>query len=251
MHTHTIHYRDRIHNSQPILAQHCSAEYISSRNSLLYTPHSRAAEHRAAKHFVNKPQQLVSISEHPSNFGQVINFKSEYIHSSTHITIIHLHAYTPIHEWVGSAGSAVLWCILRKTTCRGNSQWIYFAQSRQTERHPNPNPAFPTQCPGLFWFCPPTPSTIPCPLGWNHRCEQMKTTGWKILVDSILVCLRLVSEQWGSFLNHLSCWWNSWTPAVGKDHREQQGTGNEIQLSLSCLSFHKLCTKKLFHLENI
>lgn len=71
--------------------------------------------------------------------------------------------------------------------------------------------------PSLFQFCPPPPSCIPCPLGRNHRCRQMQTTGWKMLVDSILVCLRLVSEQWGSFLNHLSCWWNSWTPTPDTD----------------------------------
>ena len=46
-----------------------------------------------------------------------------------------------------------------------------------------------------------------------------------MLVDSILVCLWLVSEQWGSFLNHLSCWWNSWTPTPDTDQGGKRPCG--------------------------
>lgn len=46
---------------------------------------------------------------------------------------------------------------------------------------------------------------------------KMQTSGWKMLVDSILVRLPLVSEQWGRLLNHLSCRWNSWTPTPDTD----------------------------------
>lgn len=60
----------------------------------------------------------------------------------------------------------------------------------------------------------------------------MQTTGWKILVDSILVCLRLVSEQWGSFLNHLSCWRNSWTPTPDTDQGGRRPCGTTGNLKL-------------------
>lgn len=68
------------------------------------------------------------------------------------------------------------------------------------------------ECPPLM-SAPHPPVLQHPPALWAQTtgADTCTTTGRKMLVDSILVCLWLVSEQWGSFLNHLSCWWNSWT----------------------------------------
>lgn len=90
--------------------------------------------------------------------------------------------------------------------------------------------AFPPQCP-VAPTCWSSPQSTPVAL-WAKTtgAGKMQPTGWKMLVDSILVCLRLVSEQWGRFLDHLSCRWDSWTPTPDTDRGGKRPCGTTRSL---------------------
>lgn len=158
-------------------------------------------------------------------------------HECTHAHAIASHFQAPmssckIRKKVANR-LATLSCVLMhfEENTRGPQQ-IGFFKSGQKEIWPNP-----------YTGCLSTPMAsgshllnLPQSRAAALRAKttgagKMKTTGWKMLVDSILVCLWLVNEQWGRFLNHLSCRWNSWTPTPDTDQGGKRLRGTTRSLN--------------------